>query len=198
MEAGDRDGGGGLDGEEAGVTTVRRGSGERGRREEERQGWREKEVAARWEATTPRMGTERMGRWRERILSNRIVLWRSKGRRRRRATRGALEEGRRHRTMVRRGAERRCGYGRMTAAAARKGGWRRRLFFAGYGWGHGKNHVEAESEERRTGGGRTRGRGGGRRTGQEENDIPVFSRNFSLFRSRNGKTAKPTRQTSFL
>jgi hypothetical protein len=33
--------------------------------------------------------------------------------------------------------------GRMAAVA----------FFTGYGWGNGQNHVEAESEERRTGGG---------------------------------------------
>jgi hypothetical protein len=56
MEARIRDSGGGLDGEEAGVTAVRGGSGEHGRREEERRGCREEEAAARWEATTPRMG----------------------------------------------------------------------------------------------------------------------------------------------
>jgi hypothetical protein len=56
MEAGDRDGGGSLDGEEEGVTEVRGGSGERGQREEERWGWREEEAVVRWETTAPRIG----------------------------------------------------------------------------------------------------------------------------------------------
>jgi hypothetical protein len=56
MEAGDRDGGSSLDGEEEGITEVRGGSGERGQREEERWGWREEEAVVRWETTAPRIG----------------------------------------------------------------------------------------------------------------------------------------------